>query len=433
MGNQATRRPRGTGSIRERNGKLYGKFTVRGASVERLIGPARQPGTREGLTRIQAEERLRQMMAELNAAPAPVVERVTVKQVGDRLIRQLKLQQRKASTTDNYESILRTQLTAAFPQPLTQITDVHVEAYIEDCLVRQGLAVKSTLNYVAFLNHIFEFAIKKRWSTENPCRTAEKPRRTEDTETHFLDAVELEALLSAAGGRLKHTPESIARHEAIVTLRDERVPWSSICERLSIKSGVAHYLKGIDPKAVSDDEIDFAAIDPLLYLTAAMTGLRRGELLALRWTDVDWKARLLRVRRSYYRGRVTTPKGNRGRDVPLPVRVSRALADHLRRAMYATADDLVFCHPHTGGPLDQSHLHRRFKRALGRAGVREIRFHDLRHTFGTRCAASGIEMRTLQEWMGHRDYKTTLRYAAYAPKHDEAARVDAAFGDDPST
>ena len=75
----------------------------------------------------------------------------------------------------------------------------------------------------------------------------------------------------------------------------------------------------------------------------------------------------------------------------------------------------------------------RFKRALQRAGVREIRFHDLRHTFGTRCAANGIEMRTLQEWMGHRDYKTTLRYAAYAPSHDEAARIDAAFGDDPST
>jgi integrase len=433
MQGQRKRRPRGTGSIRERDGKLYGKFSVRGKAVERLIGPARQPGSKEGLTRTQAEARLREMMSELSVAPPPVVERITVKEAGDRLIRQLKLKQRKASTTDNYESILRAQLVPAFPQSLTQITDADVEDYIEDCVTEQGISVRSTLNYVGFLHHIFEFAIKKRWANANPCRTAEKPTRAEDTEIHFLDTNELEALVQTAGGRLKHTPESIQRHHAILTMRNEGVPWSAVCQRLGIKEGVAHYLKGIDPRAVSEDEIAFVELDPVLYLAAAMTGLRRGELLALRWMDVDWNARLIRVCQSYYRGRFTTPKGNRGRDVPLPVRVARALEDHSQRAAFTADADLVFCHPHTGGPLDDSHLHKRFKRALRRAGVREIRFHDLRHTFGTRCAASGIEMRTLQEWMGHRDCKTTLRYAAYAPKHDEAARVDAAFGDDPST
>ncbi len=47
--------------------------------------------------------------------------------------------------------------------------------------------------------------------------------------------------------------------------------------------------------------------------------------------------------------------------------------------------------------------------------MRELRFHDLRHTFGTRMAAAGVPMRTLQEWMGHRDFKTTMIYADYAP------------------
>lgn len=47
--------------------------------------------------------------------------------------------------------------------------------------------------------------------------------------------------------------------------------------------------------------------------------------------------------------------------------------------------------------------------------MREVRFHDLRHTFGTRMAAAGVPMRTLQEWMGHADIKTTLIYAHYAP------------------
>jgi len=58
--------------------------------------------------------------------------------------------------------------------------------------------------------------------------------------------------------------------------------------------------------------------------------------------------------------------------------------------------------------------------AVARAGLRPIRFHDLRHTFGTQAAAAGVPLRTLQEWMGHRDYRTTLIYADYAPRTYEA-------------
>ncbi len=70
---------------------------------------------------------------------------------------------------------------------------------------------------------------------------------------------------------------------------------------------------------------------------------------------------------------------------------------------------------------------KRFKRTLRRAGVRELRFHDLRHTFGTRCAAAGVPLRTIQEWMGHRDFKTTLIYADYAPGQHEAEMIEHAF------
>lgn len=65
--------------------------------------------------------------------------------------------------------------------------------------------------------------------------------------------------------------------------------------------------------------------------------------------------------------------------------------------------------------------------------MREIRFHDLRHTFGTRIAAAGVPMRTLQEWMGHRDFKTTPIYADYAPSANEAEVVNAAFAAGVST
>ena len=63
--------------------------------------------------------------------------------------------------------------------------------------------------------------------------------------------------------------------------------------------------------------------------------------------------------------------------------------------------------------------------------MRSIRFHDLRHTFGTRMAAAGAPLRTIQEWMGHRDYKTTEIYADYAPDPSQGARwAEAAFGDE---
>jgi len=74
-----------------------------------------------------------------------------------------------------------------------------------------------------------------------------------------------------------------------------------------------------------------------------------------------------------------------------------------------------------------SKLVRRFKRALERAGVHQITFHELRHTFGTRMAAAGTPMRTLQHWMGHADSKTTQIYAHYQPSEQEADAVDRAF------
>ncbi len=71
---------------------------------------------------------------------------------------------------------------------------------------------------------------------------------------------------------------------------------------------------------------------------------------------------------------------------------------------------------------------RRYRRALKAAMLEPThRFHDLRHAFGTAMAGAGVPMRTLQEWMGHRDISTTQLYADYAPNPQEAALVEAAF------
>ena len=114
--------------------------------------------------------------------------------------------------------------------------------------------------------------------------------------------------------------------------------------------------------------------------------------------------------------------------VPLATRVTVELEQLRRRSRFREDEDLVFASPLSGGALDHASLLRRFKKALKAAGVHEVRFHDLRHTFGTRMAASpDVAMRQIQEWMGHRDYRTTLIYADYEPGDDESAMVDAAF------
>jgi len=178
-----------------------------------------------------------------------------------------------------------------------------------------------------------------------------------------------------------------------------------------------------------EDELDVRGhTDHVLYLAAAMTGMREGELVALRWRDVDWSASVIRVRRNYTRGNWGTPKSKRSsRALPMADRLGGELDRHFKRSLYQADDDLVFCHPQTGDPYDASQLRIRFYAAMKAAGMgrrcgREggITFHSLRHTFGTRMAAAGVPMRTLQEWMGHRNLATTEIYADYAP--------DPAFG-----
>ena len=191
------------------------------------------------------------------------------------------------------------------------------------------------------------------------------------------------------------------------------------------------FLEPDEVLALADSAIDgpYRAIDRALYVTAAMTGLRQGELIALRWRDVDWRAARIRVRQNYVLGEFGTPKSKRStRSVPMADAVAGELDRLFQVSRRRADDDLVFGDPPSGQPLDKAAILRRYKRALTVAHLEPShRFHDLRHTFGTRMAAAGVPMRTLQEWMGHRDIETTQRYADYAPSAREAELV-AAFG-----
>ena len=252
-----------------------------------------------------------------------------------------------------------------------------IERYI--LVKRKTLAIKTVRNHLNTIHSVFELGLRRGWCQSNPVKLAERPViRKAETRIKFLDQDELERLLA--------TPSP--------------------------------------PDA-------FGGVERTLYLTAAMTGLRQGELLGLRWRDIDFAARKVRVVSPYVRGEFGDPKSEgSGRSVPLAERVSHELRELRARSPYAADKDLVFCHPQTGNPLDRAKLTRRFKKAIKRAGVREITFHELRHTFGTRMAGAGVPMRTLQHWLGHADAKTTQVYAHYQPSDHEADTIDQAFASD---
>jgi hypothetical protein len=287
-GARARRRPRGTGAVFEKSNRWYGQWYLRGRLVKRSLGPMRQPGSRDGLTRTQAEARLRELMLETSSAPAPVTERMTVAEVGDRRIKHLARSGRKPDTTlANYESEIRVHFVPHFGEtPVDEITADDVEDFIDTCLDAEDrldrglgeLSVKTVRNLYVHLNGIFAFAVSKGWANANPCRAVDKPASSEDddSEIRFLDRAELDALLKAAATPIcRHTPATLVRAAQARTLRDvERLEWTAVGERLGCSAATAIYLYRATPDAVLED--DLACVDRALYLTAAMTGLRAG-------------------------------------------------------------------------------------------------------------------------------------------------------------
>lgn len=138
-----------------------------------------------------------------------------------------------------------------------------------------------------------------------------------------------------------------------------------------------------------------------LVLLAINTGLRRGELTALRWTDIDLPGRRLKVR-------AASAKSGRLRHVPLNAEA------------YAVVEVM---HRESGAPklFDVQTFRKAWLALLDDAGIEDFRFHDLRHTFASKLVMAGVDLNTVRELLGHSDIKMTLRYAHLAPEHKAAA------------
>lgn len=153
----------------------------------------------------------------------------------------------------------------------------------------------------------------------------------------------------------------------------------------------------------------------LLVLLGGEAGLRCGEMMALEWTDIDLPKRQLWVRRSDWKGHVTTPKGGRPRCVPLTRRLTAALREHRHLRGHR-----VLCQENSQ-PLTQKIVRGLVARAARKALLVNGGVHTLRHTFCSHLAMRGAPTRAIQELAGHKDLSTSQRYMHLSPAAIESA------------
>jgi integrase len=401
----STRRAYGTGQLHEKHGAWYGRWrTGDGRRLNRRLGPVRTQGEADGLTRREAEREFRRVQEQEERNPTPrAAGRHTVREASESRRQKLVITGASRSYLKGCESMERLHIIPSLgDKTLQKVTRQDVER-LGEALLQRGLSPKTVRTVLAYLHGVFEHAIDLEWTRENPVRRAAKPRRRRagdiDPDLRFLTLDELEAVVRAI-------PNEVVVRTPAPTRRGRRGP---------------------APPPPPD------VLGPVLrvvVLFAAMTGLRQSELLGLRWRDIDWAAQRVRVRNVYVRGEhSTTGKSDLStrRSVPLADRLIAELDDWSTRTAFGGQENLVFAHPELGTPLDGSKVTKKFQDACRVAGVRAVRFHDLRHTFATRLAASGQPLRAIQEFLGHADSKTTQIYAHYAPSARDVEMVNQAF------
>jgi integrase len=252
--------------------------------------------------------------------------------------------------------------------PLEAISEERVDSYRQRLLTEGKVSRRTVQKQMVLLHGIFKRAYALKWTPINPADGVERVSVRYSGEFNVLSVEQVEA--------------------------------------------VARHAEGMFSGAI---------------IVAAYTGLRTGELRALRWRDVDFPGASLRVQRNMPAGgEEDAPKSGKVRSVPLTDDVARELDRLSRRKAFTGLDDRVFSGP-GGAMLAEDAFRDALYEAMKRAGIdREafparsgFTFHDLRHTFGTR-AAQAFPLHDVQAFMGHADIQTTMRYLHHVPKHNAA-------------
>jgi hypothetical protein len=218
------RRSYGTGSLYVHAGKTgrrswYARWYSGGKRARRAIGPKREPGSPDGLTRAEAEAELRRLMHDAQAVQDRAS--LTVAVVGERLLRHLEIVGRKPTTLATYRSALETHLLPALGTlPLIEVEAGHVENLMT-AMQESGKAAKTRANALVLLHQLFHFAERNGWCTDNPCTRVDRPQVEPTLDIRFLNEEEFQG---APRGRRRCAGAAWSRRSSDVPDRDDDRP-----------------------------------------------------------------------------------------------------------------------------------------------------------------------------------------------------------------
>jgi len=274
---------------------------------------------------------------------------------------------------------------------IAKVTTSDVASFLRG-LERGGMSPRSVNKHREVLSAMFAYAQREdTYALEhNPVAGTSKRRELPPAVLDFFEPEEIEALARAAeAGAHRGTQPS------------------------DLPAGEAEW------RAWEDRQ------DAELYRVAAYTGMRLGELLALRWEDVDLERRRMIIHRAISAGVEGPTKSRQARSLPLADATAAALARLAERGDYTERDDYVFC-SRLGRRLDRSAVRRRYTRARDAAGLRALRFHALRHAAGS-LVAREAGAHFVQAFLGHSRLSTTERYLHAKSRPQDVDTLNRAF------
>jgi integrase len=356
---------------RKRGPQWYAKYRLPdGRQVQKRLGPAYTGHGRppEGhFTRRTAEEALQAILtdARRGTLAGMTTTGATFEDAAGEWLRYVEQdRKRRPSTVRDYRSTINSRLNPEFgPEPIEAIDSERIDSW-RARLVEEGILSARTINKILVVLHgIFKRAMRAYGLPSNPVDGVDRQPQRRSGDFQVFTPGEVRLLAS---------------------------------------------------KAESEQ-------DAAIFTVAAFTSMRLGEIRALRWEDVDFANRIVHVRHSFTYGNEGTPKSGKVRSVPLIDQAAKALDGLSRREHFTDPDDFVFVNT-TGGVVDDSALRRRCYDALEAAGLKQLTFHSLRHTFGT-IAVQAFPLTDVRAYMGHADIQATMVYVHHVPQHDAADRL----------
>lgn len=337
---------------RRTTGGSVRKHATRDLWEARYIGA---DGRRHSLyrrTEKDAQQALRAALSDADHGIRPVSQQVSVGTYLEDWLEYVVKPSKRPRTFESYSATVRSYITPAIGRiPLAKLEPEHVVGMLARLRGVRGELSETTTRYVyAVLRIALGRALKQGKVRRNVCTLIDPPSRS--------------------------------RHELRPLTRDQ----------------ARAFLEGI-----RGDRLE------ALYVAAIGTGLRQGELLGLRWQDVDLEAGQLVVRHTLQRGTRTLaePKTQQSRrTVRMPSTVRQLLSEHRSRQSVVPFSGLVFT-TEKGTPLDSRNVTRYFQRHLSRLGLPLQRFHDLRHAFATLALESGADLHDVARGLGHTTIRTT--------------------------